>query len=142
VGNGIFGDDNGASRGIRVTGINVNNGTTTIKDNTVLNVIGEEGDAIHLISNGRGLMKVVVDNNVIEGFSRRGIKIQCGVSVITKNSITSSLVHSSIVSALDIQSVNDSIVDGNIFYVENIAVVGVTGVEGNRATNTIIKNNI
>src|SRR5699024_2773005 len=30
VGNGIFGDDNGASRGIRVTGINVNNGTTTI----------------------------------------------------------------------------------------------------------------
>jgi len=142
VGNGIFGDDNGASRGIRVTGINVNNGTTTIKDNTVLNVIGEEGDAIHLISNKRGLMEVVVDNNVIEGFSRRGIKIQCGGSVITKNTITNNLVHSSIVRALDIQSVNDTIVDGNIFYVENIPVFGVTGVEGNRATNTIIKNNI
>lgn len=142
VGNEIFGDDNGASRGIRVTGLNVNNGSTVIKDNTVLNVMGEEGDSIHLISNKRGLMEVVVDNNVIEGFSRRGIKIQCDGSVITKNTITNNLVHSSIVRALDIQSVNDTIVDGNIFYVENIPVFGVTGVEGNRAKNTIIKNNI
>ena len=142
VGNEIFGDDNGASRGIRVTGLNVNNGSTVIKDNTVLNVMGEEGDSIHLISNERGLMEVVVDNNVIEGFSRRGIKIQCDGSVITKNTITNNLVHSSIVRALDIQSVNDTIVDGNIFYVENISVFGVTGVEGNRAKNTIIKNNI
>lgn len=142
VGNGTFGDDNGASRGIRVTGLNVNNGTSIIKDNTVLNVLGEEGDAIHLISSARGLMKVVVDNNTIESFSRRGIKIQCDGSLITKNTITNNLVHSSIVRALDIQSVNDTIVDGNIFYVENISVIGVTGVEGNRATNTIIKNNI
>lgn len=142
VGNDIFGDDNGASRGIRVTGLNVNNGSTIIKDNTILNVLGEEGDALHLISNDRGLMNVVVDNNFIEGFSRRGIKIQCSGSVITRNTIRNNLVHSSIIRALDIQSVDDTIVDANIFHVENIPVFGVTGVEGNRATNTIIKNNI
>ena len=141
VGNDVGGDNSGASRGIRITGLSTNDGFTLIKDNSVFNVLGEEGDAIHLNARNQTEMEVVVDNNHIYNFSRRAIKIQASNTRITNNKIENYLDYVGLMRTIDIQSVHKTVVDNNEIIVDYVSCFGVTGTETVEVLDTTITNN-
>ena len=114
-GNSIAGDSNGASRAIRVVGLSINDGETLLKDNTLIDVGGEEGDSIHLIAPLKNKMIVRVIGNHIKTFSRRAIKIQCSNTEITGNLIENYTEHPSLIRAIDIQGVDNTTIFNNHF---------------------------
>ena len=127
VGDDIGGNNNGASRAIRIVGLSINDGETFIIDNTIKNVIGEEGDAIHLISSNKESMPVKIENNTINTFSRRAIKIQCSNVEVIKNKIINRTNHTSLIRVIDIQhSTNVNIINNDID-VEFVSVFGLAG---------------
>lgn len=143
VGNEVGGDNNGASRAIRITGLTVNDGFTEISENTIENVTGEEGDAIHLIAPGNDTMEVIVKNNTIINFSRRGIKIQCSGTEILYNRIENYETYPGLIRCVDLQYINDTLVKGNTLIVSHIGAFGLNGIENESMTNTrIIDNDI
>lgn len=141
VGNDIFGDTSGASRGIRVSGLSTNNGSTLIKNNIITNIIGEEGDAIHLIAPDKDEMEVVVEGNKIHTFSRRAIKIQCSTTKILHNVIENYTDHTSLIRAIDIQGVDNTVIMHNTLILEYIPCFGLAGTEDKPVNNTVISNN-
>lgn len=141
VGNDIFGDSSGASRGIRVSGLDTNNGITLIKNNVITNIIGEEGDAIHLIAPDKDKMEVIVEGNKIHTFSRRGIKIQCSDTKIINNVIENYTDHTSLIRAIDIQGVDNTMIMNNTLTLEYIPCFGLAGTEDKPVNNTVISNN-
>ena len=141
LGNETFADSNGASRGVRVLGIDTNNGYTVIENNDISNIIGEEGDAIHLISTDFAEMEVTVKNNTINNFSRRGLKIQCSKTSVLNNTIETYDLYEGSVRCVDVQYSNDTLIDGNTFNIGNIAALGVTGSADSHAKNTTVTNN-
>src|SRR5699024_2400332 len=141
LGNEIYADNNGASRGIRVLGISINSGYTVIENNTISNIIGEEGDAIHLISTDFAEMEVIVKNNTIYNFSRRAVKIQCSKTSVLNNTVESYELYEGSNRCVDVQYSSDTIIDGNTFKIANIEALGVTGKENSPAKNTTVTNN-
>src|SRR5699024_267858 len=141
LGNEIYADSNGASRGIRVLGISINSGHTVVENNTISNIIGEEGDAIHLISSDFAEMEVIVKNNTIYNFSRRAVKIQSSKASVLNNTIESYDLYEGSVRCVDVQYSSDTIIDGNTFKIANIDALGVTGRDGAPVKNTAIPNN-
>ena len=140
-GNSIAGDSNGASRAIRVVGLSINDGETLLKDNTLIDVGGEEGDSIHLIAPLKNKMIVRVIGNHIKTFSRRAIKIQCSNTEITGNLIENYTEHPSLIRAIDIQGVDNTTIFNNHFKIQYVSCIGVAGQDGKKVINTKILNN-
>ena len=140
--NDVMGDTPGASRGIRVVGLSINDGNVLIENNRIVNIGGEEGDAIHLISSGKDSMPVTLKNNRIDTFSRRAIKIQCSNVDIFNNVIVNKTDHTSLTRVIDIQSVDNVFIDGNIIDVEFIPVFGLAGTPDKIVENVTITNNV
>jgi len=91
IGDGDFGNGVGMARAIAVTindTVNVNK-PSLIANNSIDNIIGEEGDAIVVQSNTEGNyfnLNTLITGNTIHNFNRRGIKIQGDqVRVISNN---------------------------------------------------------
>jgi hypothetical protein len=91
-----------------------------IANNTIRTVIGEEGDAIVCISsNGAGTyykLNLIIQNNTIFNFNRRGIKIQCSGANIIGNTLKNTWTadQGNMQGGIDLVQGGDHIVSGNI----------------------------
>lgn len=147
VGNGETGDSIGQSRGVWISN-NHDNHTDgiVIKDNNIYGIIGEEGDAIHLI-NGlpnphfKQLVSVVTGNTLIN-FSRRGIKIQASDVEISNNIFKENLDSSTHPSrVIDIVYASDTVVLNNYVKTKTLSSIGVT-TDDTVNSKTLFFNNI
>jgi hypothetical protein len=81
----------GMSRAVLVAADSDLDSPVVISNNTIKNVIGEEGDAVVVISsNGAGTyyrLNLVIQSNTILNFNRRGIKVQCSGARIIGNTL-------------------------------------------------------
>ena len=141
VGDSTGGNNNGTSRAIRITGLSTNDGFTIIEKNNIRNVLGEEGDAIHLNAPGDDVMEVIVRNNHIYNYSRRAIKIQCSKTKILNNTIENYDEHPGLIRCIDLQYIDDTVVDGNTLIVSHIGAFGLNGYDTKDMVNTTITNN-
>ena len=141
VGDEIFGNENGASRGIRVNGLATNVGETKLLNNTITNIGGEEGDALHFIAPGKDRMNVLVSGNTIHTFTRRAAKMQCSGVVFEGNNIENYTNHSSLTRVIDVQSVDDTVIRYNDINVEFVPCFGLVGTTSNIVGNTKIYGN-
>ena len=132
LGNGTTGDSIGASRGVWVTNSQDNHTDgVVIKDNNIDGIIGEEGDAIHLIN---GLpnphfkqMVSVVTGNTINNFSRRGIKIQASDVQVSNNIFKENLDDSTHTArVIDVIYSSDVVVFNNYVKTKSLNSIGVT----------------
>jgi hypothetical protein len=91
VGDDIGANGIGMSRAVTVEADSNLDNPVVISDNTIHRIIGEEGDAIVVISsNGAGTyykLNLVIQNNTVLDFTRRGIKIQCSGARILGNTL-------------------------------------------------------
>lgn len=132
VGNGKTGDSIGQSRGVWVSN-NHDNHTNgiVIKDNNIDDILGEEGDAIHLIN---GLpnphfkqMVSVVTGNTVNDFSRRGIKIQASDVQVSNNIFKENLDDSTHTArVIDVIYSSDVVVFNNYVKTKSLNSIGVT----------------
>jgi hypothetical protein len=91
VGDLIGANGIGMSRAVTVEADSDLDSPIVISNNTINTVIGEEGDAIVVISsNGAGTyykLNLIIQNNTILNFNRRGIKVQCSGARIIGNTL-------------------------------------------------------
>ena len=142
VGNNVKGDDNGASRGVRISGLGTNDGLTLIHNNKIVDILGEEGDAVHLIAPGKEVMEVDIRNNNIIHFTRRAIKMQCSKVKAYFNVISSHRDYSTLERVIDVQYVDDCEIVGNTIDTTYVSFLGLQGYEDNYAMNNIVRDNI
>lgn len=153
VGNTTQGDSDGASRAIYVTTANSTvTGETVrrglISQNIIADVDGEEGDAIQvIIMPNYGSAKVDITGNTINGFSRRGIKLQAGDCVVKDNILYSNATANSYlyaITGIDSQYAANNVIQGNtidlIGFPGAITAVGGTDT-ASRASRVIIEGN-
>ena len=114
-GNGI-----GMSRAVIVEADSDLDSPIVISNNTIKNVIGEEGDSIAVISsNGAGTyyrLNLVIQSNTVLNFTRRGIKIQCSGARIIGNTLRNTWSSDQ----GNMQCVIDLVQGGSHFVVNNI----------------------
>jgi len=91
IGDGVYGNGVGMARAIAVeitAATNVKK-PSLIANNTIDNIIGEEGDAIVVQSNQSGTyynLNTLITGNTVHNFNRRGVKIQGDqVKVVSNN---------------------------------------------------------
>ncbi|MET4622626.1 hypothetical protein ABIE18_004105 [Arthrobacter sp. 2762] len=92
VGDKIGGNGPGASRGIGLNSTGDAQASSFITGNTIENVSGEEGDAIHILffdgtANPFNVGKVNISDNDIRNVSRRFIKVQASYVVVEGNKL-------------------------------------------------------
>lgn len=117
VGNSTIGDANGASRAVWVNTTSDSNANSIIANNLINNIIGEEGDAIHILaySSSTHVFEVTIEDNKIDGFTRRGIKIQAFSCTIKGNYIENYLVDvPNAIHCIDLVTGGNHIVTANI----------------------------
>lgn len=139
-------DDIGISRGIRINS-NEHQDTVRIRDNIIENIIGAEGDAIHLFITSslrydHENVDIQVSGNKIHEFSRRAIKFQtCGCQAFN-NEIISHGEYGFPATAIDVQYVHNTLVENNKLDIKNMATISIAGYEENNVKNVKINNNI
>ena len=122
VGDGVLGNGNGMARGIAISMSTDTSGVTIIENNTIINVLGEEGDSVAILSsNGSGTYytaNVIVRNNIITNFTRRAIKIQASGVKVQSNILTHNFTDSAVIpnrlAVIDLVQGGDHLVTGNV----------------------------
>ncbi len=92
VGDRTRGNGPGFSRGVGLNATAAATASSVISGNTIENILGEEGDAIHVLfsdraSNPFNSGKVAVSDNVIRNVSRRFIKVQASNVAVERNKL-------------------------------------------------------
>ncbi|MFF1832065.1 NosD domain-containing protein [Paenarthrobacter sp. NPDC058040] len=92
VGDGIGGNNSGASRGIALNSTADAKASSFIMNNRLENITGEEGDAIHVLFNdGKSSPfnagRVKISDNEVRNVSRRFIKVQASSVVVEGNKL-------------------------------------------------------
>lgn len=125
-----------------------------ISNNTIRNVIGEEGDAINVINSSGGspnifyYVNLIIQNNTIVDFNRRGIKIQCFGARIIGNTLRNTWTSNqgNMQGVIDLVQGGDHYVVGNVLdnckYITQIraneAEEGTAGVSNITISNNVI----
>lgn len=121
-GDGTLGNGNGMARGISLAMTADTPRTSIIEGNVIESCMGEEGDSITIIaSNGSGIYyngNVTIRDNVIDTFSRRGVKIQASKCRVHRNRFTSSITDLTTIpnrlTVIDLVQGGDQFVQDNI----------------------------
>lgn len=148
VGNTTLGDANGSARAIIATSTSAATVKGVIANNTIDNIVGEEGDAIQVLYTGAGsiypVANVTVEGNQVSNVSRRFIKIQGSNCRVLNNTLT----HDGAVpvypgNAVDIiQSENITVADNFIGTNPLQVQINAVGVSGALVKNMVIRNNV
>lgn len=143
VGNAATGDSNGASRAIMLTSTVAATAKTVISNNVIDNVIGEEGDAIQIITTNYVSAKATIADNNISNVSRRFVKIQAADCEVLRNTCThDGAVPAHPANAIDLISSSNVLVEGNFIGPNPLSVaISCSGVAGTPNLNNIIRNN-
>lgn len=136
----------GASRGIL---LNRNediepDDLTVVEGNYIKNILGEEGDAIHLLYHNYGDSNSVVKENTIINASRRFIKLQCSKAKVQRNTLKeqTDVVYAHPSQAIDIQYGSDIEVLDNNVYTQQLNSIYINGTNSdNLSENITIKGN-
>lgn len=154
VGNATQGDSDGASRAIYVTTANsVATGETVrrglISQNVISDIAGEEGDAIQvIIMPNYGSAKVDVTGNTLNGFSRRGIKLQAGDCVVQGNNLYSDAItnnYANVITGIDSQyAAHNKILNNTVTLIGFTSAISAIGSAdtNNRQPGIVIKGNV
>lgn len=123
---GENGDSLGASRGIVISGFNLNNNLSNkIFDNVIYNITGREGDGIQVLSiNGSSDLfeksYTNIFNNKVTSCNRRYIKIQSSFCYIKNNELKNNLTLSELTNSLaGIEAINSESVTIEDNYVDS-----------------------
>ncbi|HFU76360.1 MAG TPA: hypothetical protein ENK66_08960, partial [Arcobacter sp.] len=111
-----LGNGNGMSRAILISSKKPVGGNI-VEKNDINNIIGEEGDAIVVIaSNHKHFLnsEIIIRNNNINNFTRRGIKVQAQKTKILENYFKSNIKTTRAMSVIDFVQGGDHICYGNI----------------------------
>lgn len=150
VGDNTRGNGPGFSRGVGLNATAAATASSIISGNSIENILGEEGDAIHVlffdgIANPFNTGKVTVSDNAIRNVSRRFIKVQASDVAVERNKLDFDLVAppANPSSAIDIiQSENVTVMANEI----NPNLIGrsvaVNGVSTARLRGIEIRDNV
>lgn len=136
---------NGLARGIQVVPDGPLTGAVSIYNNTVRRIYGEEGDAISVqIADTPPFptSKCIIENNTIENFSRRAVKVQCSYAVVKGNTCISDddIAHERTSNAISVIASDGCEVADNMLRL-NGKFVGIS-VSGDGAGRDIVGNNV
>ena len=146
VGDGSTGNFIGASRAIllsRSEEIDPND-LTVVEGNYIKDVLGEEGDAIHLLYSDYGDSNCVIKENTVINASRRFIKLQCSKAKVEKNILkeqtTEVFAHPS--QSIDIQYGSDIEILDNHVSAKQLGSIYINGTDvDNLSQNIVISGN-
>ena len=135
--NNILSDSAGACRGVWITSDTARTGNVIVSNNYIKNVLGEEGDAIHVIAFDNtypflSANTLVADNTIIN-CNRRAIKIQANDCQVLNNIHINNLPLSELLNAawvIDVMYCSSVIVKGNTIDAR-VAFSGI-GIKGDR----------
>ncbi|MEH7483142.1 right-handed parallel beta-helix repeat-containing protein [Neobacillus drentensis] len=147
--NGIFGDSIGASRAIFISSTQVATSMNIVKNNSIIGVTGEEGDAIQFLFNGgtKAFLdaKGIIQGNTIKNCSRRAIKVQASNVKVLNNTHSNTLSINFLPNALnliDIIHSNNVIVQGNTLDARSFQGISLNGDSTNKSYNIVVKRNV
>lgn len=148
VGDTTQGNANGSARAVMITATAAATLKSVIANNTIDNIVGEEGDGIQVLFTGAGsiypVANVTVEGNQISNVSRRFIKIQGSNCRVLNNILT----HDGAVpvypgNAIDIiQSENITVADNFIGNNPLQVQINAVGTSGGVVKNIVIRNNV
>ena len=138
----------GMSRAILVRAARNLKSPITIQENTIESIVGEEGDAVVVINSNRAgkffTAPLLISNNTIRRFTRRGIKIQSSGARISNNYIRNYWLNDrpSFQSVIDlVQGDDHRVIGNNIVDCRFLAQIKVNS-RGKALHDIVISNNI
>lgn len=144
LGNATTGDSNGGSRAIFVSAPQAASMPSSIRGNTISEIVGEEGDAIHVIFGTTPPFlssHTTVEGNTVEGVSRRGIKVQASDTIVRGNSYRETFAPTNPSSAINVISSARTVVEGNIIYSPSMTGISFGGVMNRDNNGAVIRGN-
>ena len=147
-GDGSYGDGDGMARAVAFDSTVALTKPILISDNIIDTVIGEEGDAISIMSAGGGNYydaNVFITGNHIRDFNRRGIKIKFNSAVVSNNTFHNTWTSSPTApqAVIDMDRGERHIISGNKFintqYMHQIKIQ-TSGDE--KVNHIVVKDNI
>ena len=150
-GDGAYNDGNGMARAIAFDSSVALTKPILISDNVIDTVIGEEGDAISIMSAGGGNYydaNVFITGNHIKNFNRRGCKIKFNSAVVSNNTFYNTWTSSPAApqAVIDMDKGQNHIISGNKFinteYMHQIKIQVNTTEVDEKVNNVVINNNI
>jgi len=144
LGDGKLGNGNGMSRAILISSKKPVIGNI-VEKNTIDNIIGEEGDAIVVVASKNNHFlssETIIRKNHINGFTRRGIKVQAQKTKILENYFKNNIHTTRAMSVIDFVQGGDhicynNIIDGCILF----SGISVYEPVGSSVNNIDIRNN-
>ena len=146
VGDSATGNFIGASRAIllsRSEEIDPND-LTVVEGNYIKDVLGEEGDAIHLLYSNYGDSNCVIKENTVINASRRFIKLQCSKAKVERNTFeeNTDVVYAHPSQAIDIQYGSDIEILDNHVSTKQLGSIYINGTDAdNLSQNIVISRN-
>ena len=150
-GDGSYNDGNGMARAIAFDSSVAMTKPILISDNVIDTVIGEEGDAISIMSATGGsyfTANVFITGNHIRNFNRRGVKIKFNSAVVSNNTFYNTWTSSPTApqAVIDMDRGEKHIISGNKFinteYMQQIKIQVNTSDGDEKVNNVVINNNI
>ena len=147
-GNGAYGDGNGMARAIAFDSSVAMTKPILISDNVIDTIIGEEGDAISVMSATGGnyfTANVFITGNHIKDFNRRGIKIKFNSAVVSNNTFYNTWTSSPTApqAIIDMDRGEKHIISGNKFInTEYMHQIKIQTSGSEKVNNVVINNNI
>ncbi len=147
--NGKFGDSIGASRAVFISSTQAASSMNIVKNNSIIGVTGEEGDAIQfLFKGGTGAFldaKGIIQGNTIKNCSRRAIKIQASNVKVLNNTHSNTLSINMLPNAsnlIDIIHSNNIVVEGNTLDARSFQGISLSGDSNDKSSHIVVKSNV
>ena len=120
------------------------NDLTVVEGNYIKDVLGEEGDAIHLLYSNYGDSNCVIKENTVINASRRFIKLQCSKAKVERNTLKeqTDVVYAHTSQAIDIQYGSDIEILDNFVSTKQLNSIYMKGTDSdNLSQNIVISGN-
>ena len=147
-GDGAYNDGDGMARAIAFDSSVAMTKPILISDNVIDTVIGEEGDAISIMSATGGSYfnaNVFITGNHIRNFNRRGVKIKFNSAVVSNNTFYNTWTSSPAApqAVIDMDRGEKHIISGNKFInTEYMHQIKIQTAGDEKVNNVVINNNI
>lgn len=148
IGDTTRGNFVGASRAIALNrSVEIDPGdSTVVEDNYIKDILGEEGDAIHLQYPNYGDSNCVIKNNTIINASRRFIKLQCSKVKVERNTLKeqTDVIYAHTSQSIDIQYGSDIEILDNHVSTKQLNSIYINGTDSDNMSEniTVAGNNI
>ena len=117
---------------------------TVVESNYIKDILGEEGDAIHLLYSNYGDSNCIVKGNTIINASRRFIKLQCSKARVEKNILKeqTDVIYAHPSQSIDIQYGSDIEILNNQIHTKQLNSININGTNSdNLSENIVISRN-